>query len=230
MGGKNRQLDGFTPMRVDFERASVTRAGHRILAGATLTLKPGTLTVVVGSTGSGKTTLLDLAAGLAPTGGVVKFDGIDVRGQHPTGVTVVTATPFLVAAPIRDNLGLGATYPETDLWDALRVAAADEEVRALPDGLDTSLADDSLRCRLALARAVLRRPRLLILDDATTGLDAATELRVLEGLAALDVTVLATAGRLPSAAPADQVVLLEAGRLSAPEAATRPANAYAAAG
>ncbi|MBL7259571.1 ATP-binding cassette domain-containing protein [Paractinoplanes lichenicola] len=214
-------------MRVEFDRASVTRDGRRILHETTLTLEPGTLTVVAGAAGSGKTTLLDLAAGLAPTAGVVKFDGTSVRDlaadSFPRGVTVVTATPFLVAPSIRQNLALGAAYEETALWQALRVAAIED----LPDGLDAAVVDPSLRPRLGLARALLRRPRLLLLDDPLAALDERTERQVLESLAALDITVLATTTRPAVAEAAHQAALLEAGHLTPISTPSRPTYAAA---
>ncbi|MBM2614289.1 ABC transporter ATP-binding protein [Actinoplanes sp. LDG1-06] len=221
----SRRLAGDGPLRVELRDANVTRDGRRILDGATLTLEPGTVTVVVGAVGSGKTTLLDLAAGLAPSAGVVTFDGTDVRDlagdEVPSSVAVVTQGPFLFTESIRENLSLGSPYGETDLWNALRVAAVDDVVRDLPDGLDTVVGERGAtlsggqRQRVCLARAVLRRPRLLVLDDATSALDAQIERQVLQGIAGVEATVLVTTNRPAAVEIADRVVLLDAGRIAA---------------
>jgi ATP-binding cassette subfamily B protein len=224
----HRRLATPDPLRVELRGV-----GHRLLADADLVLEPGTITVVVGAVGAvgaGKTTLLDVAGGqAAPARGAVLFDGVDVRelarGAVPESVAVVSQSPFLFAESIRDNLCLARPYTEIELWQALRDAAADDIVRGLPGGLDTVVGERGAtlsggqRQRICLARALVRRPRLLVLDDTTSALDPRVEAQVLDGIAGLVAvggpTVLITTNRPRAIALADRVVVLRAGQIVA---------------
>ncbi|WP_433221136.1 ABC transporter ATP-binding protein [Dactylosporangium sp. CS-047395] len=229
----HRRLSGRGPLRAELRGVAVVRDGQPVLHDVDLTLEPGSVTALVGAVGAGKSTLLEVAAGHdRPAAGTVTFDGVDVRELAADAVSgavaVVAQTSFLFAESVRDNLALAGRYTDAELWRALRVAAADEFVRELPDGLGTVVGERGAtlsggqRQRICLARAILRRPRLLVLDDPTSALDAGVERRVLAGLAGLTgapdgPTVLLATHRPAAVAFAHRVVRLHAGRIVAGE-------------
>ncbi|CAD5372621.1 putative enzyme [Rubrivivax sp. A210] len=204
------------------------------LAHADLELLAGTVTVLTGTSGSGKTTLADIALGLlAPDGGRVHVDGMVLAGEAirrrwRASVAYVAQDTYLFPASIRDNLcWLSGPRTDAELWAALELADAAPFVRALADGLGHPLGErgeglsGGQRQRLALARALLCRPQLLVLDEATSQLDPASEERVLQGLATLrgGMTLLAIAHRPAASRHADRIVQLEGGRIVADSAA-----------
>lgn len=172
-----------------------------------LAIPQGSITALVGPTGSGKSTVADLAIGLvAPTSGEARL----ARGPR----CVVFQEAFLLGGTIRDNVELGRPAADAEIWEALRLAAADEFVHQLPDGLDTVVGERGVslsggqRQRVALARALVRRPAILVLDDTTSALDPRTEAIVLDNLRASfeETTVLIIASRPSTIALADDVV------------------------
>lgn len=200
-------------------------AGAPTLHGVTFDVEAGTTVAVVGHTGSGKSTLAGLLVRLTdPVDGTVLLDGVDLRrlreGEVSDQAAFVAQSAFLFDDTVRGNVTLGAPYDDDEVWAALRVAAADEFVAALPDGLDTRVGERGAslsggqRQRLALARAVVRRPRLLVLDDATSAVDPAVEARILDALRTSEspATVVVVAYRQATIALADEVVWLEGGR------------------
>jgi ABC-type multidrug transport system fused ATPase/permease subunit len=226
--------DGWTdasgPAALEVRGAGVRREGTTLLRDVDLAVPAGSVCAVVGATGAGKSTLVDLVcAQVAPGTGVVLLDGrpladldLDTRSRS---LGLVGQSPFLFASTVRDNLVLDrTTYDDAAILAALEVADAADLVAGLPDGLDTVVGERGAtfsggqRQRLCLARAVLRRPRLLVLDDATSALDPRVEARVLARLRALvdagGPTVLLVASRPAPLAIADRVVFLTDGRVA----------------
>jgi ATP-binding cassette, subfamily B, bacterial len=198
------------------------------LSGVTFDVPAGRTLAVVGPTGSGKSTLAGLLVRLIdPADGAVLLDGVDLRrlreGEVSGQAAFVPQSTFLFDDTVRDNVTLGGPYDDADVWTALRVAAADDFVAALPEGLDTRIGERGAslsggqRQRLALARAIVRRPRLLVLDDATSAVDPAIEAQILDALrdAERPSTVVVVAYRQATIALADEVLWLEHGRVLA---------------
>lgn len=199
-----------------------------VLTGINLDMRPGETIALVGATGSGKTTLTALVGRLADvTGGKVTVDGVDVRDLDLADLRKTVATafeePVLFSASVRENVGLGAVdATEADVRQALQVASADF-VDDLPWGLDTRIGEQGLslsggqRQRLALARAVVGRPSVLVLDDPLSALDVHTEAEVEHALRSVlsDVTALVVAHRPSTVQLADRVAMLSDGRITA---------------
>jgi len=185
-------------------------------------------TAIVGRSGAGKSTLVDTLMGLIrPERGDVLVDGRRLSDAEwaalRDSIGYVPQEPYLFNGTIRDNLRM--TQPratEEQMWRALSFAAADDFVAKLPEGLDTTIGDRGIRLsggerqRLVLARAMLRKPSILILDEATSALDAENESKIQEALERLQgrVTVVVIAHRLSTIRHADQVVVLERGRIA----------------
>ncbi|KWW99844.1 ABC transporter related protein [Carbonactinospora thermoautotrophica] len=225
-----RSLDGGDkPLRLDVQDVRFRyEPGADVLRDVTFEVTPGRTVAVVGPTGSGKSTLTTLLVRLVdPDSGAVLADGVDLRevrrGGIPEVAAVVPQQTFLFDDTVRGNVTLGLDLPDEAVWEALRLAQADEFVRKLPDGLDTRVGERGMslsggqRQRLALARALVRKPRLLILDDATSSVDPTVEARILRGLrdADLPATVVVIAYRKATIALADEVVFIEHGQVSA---------------
>ena len=200
-------------------------AERETLRGVDLVVRPGETMALVGATGSGKTTLTALVPRLYDaTGGRVLVDGVDVRDVALPELRRVVATafedPVLISASVRENVALGrAGAPDDEVWAALRVASADGFVAALPWGLSTRIGEQGLslsggqRQRLALARAVLGRPPVLVLDDPLSALDVHTEAEVEAALRRVlgGVTALVVAHRPSTVQLADRVAMLRDG-------------------
>jgi len=201
-----------------------------VLDGISLRIKAGTVTGIVGSTGSGKSTLLDLLLGLlAPTGGRILVDGAEldisrVRAWQ-AGIGYVPQQIFLTDGTITENIALGQFRDEVDLLRvelAAKAAHVAEFVRELPDGYDSRIGERGVRLsggqrqRIGIARALYRKPGLLLFDEATSALDNITEAAIMDTLHALmgEKTIILVAHRMTTLRLCDQIVLLEDGRIS----------------
>ena len=201
--------------------------GPAVLDQVSAEIPAGRVTVLVGESGAGKSTLCDLAVGLlAPSSGAVTLDGAALEGalagRLRASLAYVGQEPFLFEDSLRHNLCWGCPpVGDAEIWAALETVGAADLARGLEGGLDGRIRTEGMRFsggerqRLRLARALLRRPRFLVLDEATNALDHEAEARVLTALlAARDgATVLMVSHRPGNLRLADHVIVLEAGRL-----------------
>lgn len=209
-------------------RDVVMRFGDReALSGIDLTIDSGETVAIVGHTGSGKTTLVSLIPRLFdPTDGMVEIGGVDVRRFDPEEVRreigFVPQETFLFSATLADNIASGAPNATRDevRW-AANVAGLASDIETFPNGLDTMIGERGLtlsggqKQRTAIARAILRNPRILILDDALSSVDTLTEERILQGLAGVmrDRTTILISHRVSTVKGADRIIVLNQGRI-----------------
>lgn len=229
-GDSPNPTDRVPPTRVPLERLDVVGLSARFPTGGvhdvSFTLERGSFTVITGPVGSGKSTMLRALLGLVwriETGGDIYWNGERVEDRAaffiPPNAAYLPQVPQLVSDSLRDNvlLGVGA---DAELQTALRVAAVERDVLAMPDGEATNIGPRGLRLsggqrqRVAAARALVQRPELLVLDDVSSALDVETELELWENLAAAGTTVLAVSHRRVALSRADQVLELTDGRLA----------------
>ena len=203
------------------------RGGDEVLHGISFRAEPGQTVALVGSSGAGKSTVAQLLPRLYDADeGVVRVGGLDVRDLSALSLRetlgMVTQDGHLFHDTVRANLLLARpSAPEADLWDALRRARLDDLVRSLPDGLDTVVGERGYRLsggerqRMTIARLLLARQRVVILDEATAHLDNTSEAAVQEALTeALEGrTAVVIAHRLSTVRSADQILVVEAGRI-----------------
>ncbi|MCC6338823.1 MAG: ABC transporter ATP-binding protein [Acidimicrobiia bacterium] len=198
-----------------------------VLSGVGFTTGPGRTTAIIGSTGAGKTTLLNLVPRLFDaTEGAVLVDGVDVRDLDPEAlwarIGLVPQKPYLFSGTVASNLRFSAPgATDDDLWEALRVAQAADFVAEMPGGLEATISQGGTnvsggqRQRLAIARALVRRPGIYLFDDSFSALDLATDARLRAALRpwTVDATIVVVAQRVSTIRDADQIVVLEGGRI-----------------
>jgi ATP-binding cassette subfamily B protein len=198
-----------------------------VLKGISLAARPGEVTAVIGGTGSGKTTLVNLIPRLFDaTAGSVKVDGVDVKDLDPAdlarAVGLVPQRPYLFTGTVASNLRYGnPDATDEELWKALATAQAKDFVSAMPEGLDAPIAQGGTnvsggqRQRLAIARALVRRPDIYLFDDSFSALDYATDARLRAALSkeTAQATVVIVAQRVSTIRTADRILVLDDGRV-----------------
>ncbi|WP_291758314.1 ABC transporter transmembrane domain-containing protein [Cellulomonas sp. 73-145] len=219
-----------TPGEVAFADVtfSYPEAEHAVLSGISFTARPGQTVALIGSTGAGKTTLVSLIPRLFDaTGGTVRVGGVDVRDADMEAlwsqIGLVPQRPFLFAGTVASNLRLGRDdATDADLWKALEIAQASDFVAQMDGGLDARIAQGGTnvsggqRQRLAIARAIVRRPAVLIFDDSFSALDLATDAHLRQALwrELPEVTKIVVAQRVSTVTDADSILVLEDGHIA----------------
>ena len=198
-----------------------------VLDDLSFTARRGETTAIIGSTGAGKTTLVNLIPRLFDvTGGRVLVDGVDVRELDPDllwgRIGLVPQKPYLFSGTVASNLRLGKPdATDEELWQALDIAQAKKFVERMPEGLDSKIAQGGTnvsggqRQRLAIARALVRRPEIYVFDDSFSALDVATDAALRAALApeTAEAAVIVVAQRVSTIRTADQIIVLEDGRI-----------------
>lgn len=229
---RSREPHPLDPARrghVDLESVTFAYPGAEapVLSGLSLSARPGRVVAVIGSTGAGKSTLVNLVPRLFDaTAGTVRVAGVDVRDLDPEvlwgELGLVPQKAYLFSGTVRSNLAHGRPdATEEQMWEALEIAQARDFVQALPEGLDSPVAQGGTnlsggqRQRLAIARAVVRRPAVYLFDDAFSALDLATDARLRAALRPVttEATVIVVAQRVSTIRDADVIVVLEDGRV-----------------
>ena len=214
--------DSRAPVGLRFNDVYFATGGNNVLNGFSLTVRPGETVALVGPPGAGKTMAVQLAGGFykPDAGSVTLLDGSSALRQH---VLCVFDDAFLFSSSVRDNIAMGSPLPPEELdravREAARLACADEFIQRLPDGYDTKVGERGLtlsggqRQRIALARALMAKPDVLVLDDATSAIDAVTEATILANLreALADIAVLTVAHRQSTVDHADTVAVVRGG-------------------
>ena len=214
---------------IEFENVEFRYPGaeHPILTGISFVAHPGEFTAIIGSTGSGKSTLLNLIPRFIDvTGGAVKLDGIDLRDQALESlwseIGLVPQRSFLFGGTVAQNLRYGkADASDEELWAALEIAQARDFIDDLPEKLEARVAQGGTnfsggqRQRLSIARALVKKPQLLIFDDSFSALDYTTDSKLRnalhEGMG--HTTMIVVAQRVSTILQADQIVVLDEGRV-----------------
>jgi subfamily B ATP-binding cassette protein MsbA len=213
---------------IDFRNVSFHYAeGDPVLANISLTIRKGEVVAIVGPSGAGKSTLVDLVPRFYdPTDGSIAIDGLDLRSVELKSlrelIGIVTQETILFNDTVRNNIAYGLDdCPIEKIIDAARAANAHNFIREMPNGYESVIGERGVkisggeRQRLALARAILKNPPILILDEATSALDTESEILVQEAIERLMAgrTSIVIAHRLSTVQHADRIVVLEGGRV-----------------
>jgi len=216
--------------RIDFENVTFSYTGQArdaVLKNITFTIYPDETVGIIGSTGSGKSTLVNLIPRFFDvTGGTVKVDGVDVRHFHPhelrEKIAIVPQKNILFTGSVRENIQWGNERAGMDeIEQAARLAEAHDFISAAPEGYDTMIGQSGVnfsggqKQRISIARALVRHPEILILDDSTSAVDVATELRIKAALKryAKGLTCLLIAQRITSVMDMDKIIVLDEGKV-----------------
>ena len=202
-------------------------ASHPVLSDVSFSVRPGETTAIIGSTGAGKTTLVNLIPRLFDaTSGSVRVDGVDVRELDPdllwSRIGLVPQRPYLFSGTVASHLRMGQPdAPDAALWHALEVAQARDFVEHMTEGLEAPISQGGTnvsggqRQRLAIARALVRRPEIYVFDDSFSALDVATDAALRAALAAetTNAAVIVVAQRVSTIRNAEQIIVLEDGQI-----------------
>lgn len=225
--GEANPFQGRTSVGVALENATFSYGeGENVLDGVNLSIAPGEKVALVGASGGGKSTLVQALLGLYPLrSGAILYGGVDVRNigwdRVRDHVGVVLQHPVLFNASVRENLTMGRSLSDAELWQALEIAQLKEFIAQLPEGLGGVVGKNGVRFsggqrqRLAIARMVLGRPQVVILDEATSALDSVTERQLYAALSTFLAgrTTLIIAHRLSAVRQADRILVFENGRI-----------------
>lgn len=224
------QLPEGESLSVEFEGVSFGYGGDEVLTGANLSVEPGETIAVVGATGSGKSSLLALIPRFYnPTSGAVKVGGIDTQDLDPAelrrNVGVVPQETFLFSEKVRDNIAFGKPdATDEEIERAARISGVHAQISSFPEGYDTMVGEWGItlsggqKQRIAIARALVKDPKILLLDDATSSVDAETEKQIQVALKetlsqASSRTTFIVAHRLSTILLADRIAVLDEGRV-----------------
>jgi ABC-type multidrug transport system fused ATPase/permease subunit len=200
------------------------------IEGISLVIEEGKYVAIVGPSGSGKTTLVDLILGiLRPLSGNVQIGGVppwDLISAQAGLIAYVPQDVMIINGTVRDNIAMGYNsdqFSDADFEDAIKLSQLTHLIDSLPDGLDSVLADKGSnlsggqRQRIGIARALFTKPKILILDEATSSLDGSTEAGISDSLYSLrgEITVIVIAHRLSSIMNADEIIYIESGKILA---------------
>ncbi|AOM83989.1 thiol reductant ABC exporter subunit CydD [Salisediminibacterium beveridgei] len=226
--GEKRLAEG--PVHLEIREVQFTYGTDQFALGPLdFNMEPGSHTAVVGASGAGKSTLLQLMSGLvSPQKGEMLVNATPLKElkqeEWLDAVSYITQSPYLFSGTVRDNICLGSVNEatETEVYSAVKETGLQELVERLPDGLDTPIGEGGRglsggeRQRIALARAFIKKPDVIVFDEPTTGLDLRTEQLLQEGISRLakGATMITVAHRLHTIQSADQILYLEDGKLS----------------